>query len=98
VFVAGTVGAAPPPVDPAGRIRLTRLVEQMTSAPPPLAEPLHWLIRTLLDVDFVPVAVHFSWTSVPPLAEPLHWVIVAPVVLAGNGSHSFAMPSPEPTH
>ena len=34
----------------------------------------------------------------PPLAEPLHWVMVALVVLAGKGSHSLAMPSPEPTH
>ena len=72
--------------------------EQMTRAPPPLAEPLHWLTRTLAAEDFVPVAVHFSWTRVPPLAEPLHWVMVALVVLAGNGSHSLATPSPDPTH
>ena len=32
------------------------------------------------------------------MAEPLHWVMVALVVLAGKGSHSLAMPSPEPTH
>ena len=72
--------------------------EQMTRAPPPLAEPLHWLTLTLAAEDLVPVAVHFSCTRVPPLAEPLHWVMVALVVLAGKGSHSFAMPSPEPTH
>ena len=74
------------------------LAEQMTRAPPPLVEPLHWLIRTLWAEDFVPVAVHCRLTRVPPLAEPLHWVIVAPVVLAGNGSQLLAMPSPEPTH
>ena len=74
------------------------LAEQMTRAPPPLADPLHWLIRTPLDEGFVPDAVHFSCTRVPPLAEPLHCVIVALVVVAGNGSHSLAMPSPDPTH
>ena len=46
--------------------------EQITSAPPPLAEPLHWLIVTRCVDDWVPVAVHVSPTSVPPLAEPLH--------------------------
>src|SRR6476661_7078390 len=80
VSVGGAVGA-PPEVRAvaaaAAVIRwFERLVEQMTRAPPPLAEPLHWLILTPLDEGFVPVAVHFSWTRVPPLAEPLHWVIV----------------------
>lgn len=74
------------------------LAEQMTRAPPPLAEPLHWLIRTPWDEGFVPEAVHSRRTRVPPLAEPLHWVIVALVVVAGKGSQLFAMPSPEPTH
>lgn len=45
----------------------------------------------------MPLAVHFSWTSVPPPAEPLHWVIVAPVVVAGKGSQPTVM-LPEPTH
>ena len=101
--VGGAVGVEPE-LDPddaaaAAVIRwFERLVEQMTRAPPPLAEPLHWLILTPLDEGLVPVAVHFSCTRVPPFAEPLHWVMVAFVVLAGKGSHSFAMPSPEPTH
>jgi len=60
-----------------------RLAEHMTRAPPPLAEPLHWLIVTTTAEDIVPVAVHVSWTRVPPLAESLHCVIAAPVVLAG---------------
>src|SRR5450756_1898741 len=72
--------------------------EQMTRAPPPLAELLHWLMVTPWAEGFVPVAVHFSSTRVPPLAEPLHWVIVAPVVVAGKGSQVFATPPPEPTH
>jgi hypothetical protein len=59
------------------------LAEQMTRAPPPLAEPLHWLIVTRWAADFVPVAVQVSPTRVPPLAEPLHWVIAAPLVVAG---------------
>ncbi len=34
----------------------------------------------------------------PPLPDSLHWVTVAPVVLAGNGSHSTvgAVPPPSP--
>lgn len=78
--------------------RLVMFAEQMTSAPPPLAEPLHWLILTARLDDFVPEAVHLKPTSVPPLAEPLHWVIVAPVVVAGNGSQPVVIPPPDPTH
>ncbi len=61
--------------------------EQITRPPPPLVELLHWLIRTALADDVSPEAVHVSSTNVPPLAESLHCVIVAPVVVAGNGSH-----------
>src|SRR5450759_4969146 len=71
--------------------------EQMTRAPPPLAELLHWLMVTPWAEGFVPVAVHFSSTRVPPLAEPLHWVIAAPVVVAGKGSQPVVI-LPEPTH
>ena len=39
------------------------LAEQMTRAPPPLAEPLHWLIVTRWAADFVPVAVQRVTTS-----------------------------------
>ncbi len=74
------------------------LAEQMTRAPPPLAEPLHWLTLTLRAAASVPVAVQVRPTRVPPLAEPLHWVIVAPVVVAGKGSQPVVMPPPEPTH
>src|SRR5674476_1659052 len=72
--------------------------EQITRAPPPLAESLHWLMVTPWAEGFVPVAVQVRSTRVPPLAEPLHWVIVAPVVVAGKGSQVFATPPPEPTH
>jgi hypothetical protein len=72
--------------------------EQITRAPPPLAEPLHWLIVTLWTEDSVPVAVQVSPTRVPPLAEPLHWVIVAPALVAGKGTQPVVMPPPEPTH
>ena len=60
--------------------------EQMTKAPPPLAEPLHWLMVTPRVEDIVPLAVQVSSTRVPPLAEPLHWVSAAPEVVAGKGS------------
>ena len=76
--------------------------EQMTRAPPPLAELLHWLMVTPWAEAIVPVAVHFSSTRVPPLAEPLHWVMAALVVVAGKGSHLIVWPTmplaPEPTH
>ena len=85
-------------MDPLATTRFVTFAEQMTSAPPPLADPLHWLILTLLAEDLVPVAVQVRPTRVPPLAEPLHWVIVAPVVVAGNGSQPVVMPPPEPTH
>jgi len=85
-------------VEEAARTWFVMLAEQITSAPPPLAEPLHWLIRTLTLDDFEPDAVHFSPTRVPPLADPLHCVIVAPVVVAGNGSQPVVMPPPDPTH
>ena len=62
---------------------LTMLDEQVTRLPPPLPEPLHWLIVTSSADVVVPVARQFSPTRVPPFAEPLHWVIAAPVVFAG---------------
>src|SRR5687768_13849412 len=78
------------------------LAEQTSRLPPPLAEPLHWLIRTTRPADSVPLALQIRPTSVPPFAEPLHCVIVAPVVVAGNGSHTIVAPmapdSPDPTH
>jgi hypothetical protein len=103
VFVAGTVGPAVEPavgrgVDVGAAMLFAMLAEQITRAPPPFVELLHWLIVTPAAEDDVPVAVQVSWTSVPPFAEPLHWVIVAPVVVAGKGSQPIVMPSPEPTH
>jgi len=104
---AGTVladGAAVAPAVGAGVAACTTLVmlaEQMIRAPPPLAEPLHWLTMTARADAAVPVAVQVDVaTTPPPLAEPLHWVIVAPVVVAGNGSHAIVIPPPpaEPTH
>lgn len=68
--------------------------EQISSAPPPLAEPLHWLTLTLAE----PAAIQVMPTSVPPLAEPLHCVIVALSAVAGKGWQPVVMPPPEPTH
>ena len=77
---------------------LITLAEQMTRAPPPLADPLHWLTVTPWAEAIMPVAVQVSPTRVPPFADPLHWVIAAPVVLAGKGSQPVVIPPPEPTH
>ena len=96
--VAGAVG---PATDPAVTLLVVMLVEQMMRAPPPLADPLHWLIVTPRADDCVPVAVQVEpATTPPPLADPLHWVIVAPEVVAGKGSQAIVMPPPpaEPTH
>ena len=96
-----SAGAA---VEVGGRItpaRFEMLAEQMIRAPPPLAEPLHWLILTPWAGDFVPVAVQVEdLTRPPPLPEPLHWVIVAPEVVAGKGMQAIFLPPPpaEPTH
>jgi hypothetical protein len=90
-----SLGLAEPP---AATTTLVMLEEQMTNAPPPFAELLHWLIVTLEVADAVPAAVQVNATSVPPLAESLHCVIVAPLVVAGNGSQPKVMPPPEPTH
>ena len=86
----------------AGPTALTTLAEQMTRAPPPLAEPWHCRIVTGRAEAIVPVAVQVSPTRVPPLAVPLHCVIAALVVVAGNGSQLIVWPTiplaPEPTH
>ena len=67
-------------------VLLVTFAEQMIRAPPPLAEPLHWLILRAAPEDFVPVAVQVEEASrPPPFAEPLHWVIVAPEAVAGKG-------------
>ena len=76
--------------------------EQMSSAPPPLTESLHWLTVTTKASDAVPDAEQVISTRVRPFADPLHWVIVASVVFAGNGSQPVVMsppgPAPEPLH
>ncbi|MEJ7696052.1 MAG: hypothetical protein WKF78_05370 [Candidatus Limnocylindrales bacterium] len=93
VAVGGAVGGGG-----AAMKLLSIFEEQMTSPPPPLADPLHWLIVTPRLEDSVPVAVQVSPTRVPPFAEPLHCVIVASTAVAGNGSQPLVSPSPEPTH
>ena len=77
----------------AGPTALTTLAEQMTRAPPPLAEPWHCRIVTGRAEAIVPVAVQVSPTRVPPLAVPLHCVIAALVVVAGNGSQLIVWPT-----
>jgi len=96
----GDAGVAPGEALGAAAL-LVMFAEQMIRAPPPLAEPLHWLILRAAPEDFVPVAVQVEEaTRPPPFAEPLHWVIVAPEVVAGKGSQTILMPPPpaEPTH
>ena len=76
-------------------------VRQVTVAPPPLPEPLHWLTETRSADDVVEpeLTVHRTLcVPPPPLPELLHWVTIALVVLAGNGSHAVvgAVPPPVP--
>lgn len=78
-----------------------RLVRQVTVAPPPLPEPLHWLTVTFRSEVVVDpeVTVHLTrCVPPPPLPESLHWVTVALVVLAGNGLQATvgAVPPPSP--
>ena len=99
--VAPPGGAVPP--EPgvavgAARTLFDTFATQITRDPPPLAEPLHWLIVTAKAGDCVPTPLQVSPTRVPPLAEPLHWVIIAGLSRAGNGSQPVVSPSPEPTH
>jgi hypothetical protein len=77
------------------------VVVQVTVLPPPLEEPLHWLIVTGNAVD-APVTVHFTRVDPPPpFPEPLHCVTVAFVVLA-VGAHRrvgwIPPPAPDPMH
>lgn len=77
------------------------LALQVTVAPPPFPEPLHWLMVTLrseLVVEADPTVQRTRCVPPPPLPDPLHWVTVAPVVLAGNGEQSVvgAVPPPSP--
>jgi hypothetical protein len=82
---------------------LVIVVEQVTVLPPPLEEPLHWLIETGM-ADAPPVTVHFTRSGAPPpLAEPLHWSTVAFVVFATGaqfvgGPTGETPPPPEPLH
>jgi hypothetical protein len=76
---------------------------QLTVAPPPLPEPLHWLIVTGSAGVCVEAVTSQRTRSVapPPLPELLHWLTVAPVVLPA-GEHctvgSGPPPAPEPLH
>ena len=70
------------------------LAEQTSRLPPPLAEPLHWLIEHGEPGGLRARRSADRPTSVPPLAEPLHWVIVAPEVVAGKGSQTIVGRSP----
>ncbi|CAN5530955.1 hypothetical protein BH20ACT2_BH20ACT2_22360 [soil metagenome] len=89
---------------PPGVGAITLLVsetEQVTRAPPPLPEPLHWFTVTGSAEDVVEPGetVHLTrMVPPPPLPEPLHWVTVAPVVLAGKGSQAVVgwVPPPVP--
>jgi hypothetical protein len=80
---------------------------QVTSAPPPLPEPLHWSTFTKSDAVIVdgPVTEQTKPTLVPPLPEPLHWPTVAwdtevtPAVLAGVQVPGAPVPViTDPTH
>jgi hypothetical protein len=56
---------------------------QVATAPPPLADPLHWLTVTGNAAEIVDAVATVHRTRPappPPLTDPLHWVTVALVV------------------
>jgi len=75
-------------------------VVQVTTLPPGLAVPLHWLTVTGIAALIVDGSTVQCTVPPPPLPEPLHWVTVAAAVVAGNGEHTRCPPPPvaEPTH
>jgi hypothetical protein len=99
--VVGVVGSVVVVVGAAAVKSLVKLVEQVTVLPPPLAEPLHWLMVTG-SADAPPVTLHCTRVlAPPPFPEPLHWVTVAFVVLATGAQTTVGCvppPVPEPTH
>jgi hypothetical protein len=73
---------------------------QVTRLPPPLPDPLHWLMVTGNADDAVEGPTVQVTVAPPPFPEPLHWVIVAPDVEL-SGLHTRPPPPPpvaEPTH
>jgi hypothetical protein len=101
VGVVGAVGTVVVVVGAAATKLLVNVVIQVTVLPPPLAEPLHWLMVTG-SADEPPVTSHCTLVlAPPPFPEPLHCVTVAPVVLA-TGAHTtvgWVPPSPpDPMH
>jgi hypothetical protein len=111
----GAVVAVPPPgavvvvvasvvVVVVGAMRLVVIrALHVTKSPPPLADPLHWLIVTGQSVDAVEVDIEQVTRIVapPPLPDPLHWVTSAPEV-DPNGVQlvvgSVPPPPPDPMH
>jgi hypothetical protein len=81
---------------------VVRVVRHVTTVPPTLPLPLHWLMLigiAGLTVEAVPTVQ--ATPEPPPVAEPLHCETVAPVVEAGLGSQTTPVPPPpvaEPTH
>ena len=96
------VGDALPPALPA-RTRFVRDAVQVTVAPPPLPEPLHWSIVTGIAALLVDdVTVHCTRrVAPPPLPEELHWLMAALVVLFLGAQSVVGLappPVPEPMH
>jgi hypothetical protein len=88
-------------VGTAAKKLLVKLTVQVTVLPPPLAEPLHWLMERGRAVA-PPLSVHFTRVDPPPpLPDPLHWVTVAPEVLDTGAQTRIGWvppPVPEPMH
>ena len=104
VDVADPVGVGVSDVE---ATKFVTVAVQLTSAPPPLPEPLHWSTFTGSVVVIVdaPVTMHANPTLVPPLPEPLHCPTVAavtdvtPGVFAGVQLPGAPVPViTEPTH
>ncbi len=78
---------------------LVRLVRQVTVAPPPFPEPLHWsteTVRSDVVVEPEPTVHRTRRVPPPPFPDPLHWVTVAPLVVAGKGLQTVVGTVPPP--
>ena len=92
-----------PKLDPdAAGVTCERInTEQVTTLPPGLPVPLHWLTFTgIAGLTTDAESTVQCTVPPPPVPEPLHWVMVAPVVVAGNGAQLTVPPPPvaDPTH